>query len=148
MNNACDILVTDGFSGNILLKTMEGMGKLMLKTLKGLFSKNMKTMLAYGMVKANLKDVKKNFDAGEFGGAPILGISRPVIKAHGSSDAKAFKNAIRQAYAFSEADLTDHLTEAMMRLAEQKKQNKEAADTAESNTESERKVESSCNRPI
>lgn len=135
MSNVCDVLVTDGFSGNVLLKTMEGMGKLMLKTLKGLFSANAKTMLAYGLVKSNLTDVKKNFDAGEFGGAPILGIARPVIKAHGASDAKAFKNAIRQAIAFAETDLTGAVTEAMARLAEQKneqkKKKKKADDSAE-----------------
>lgn len=124
MQNACDVLVADGFSGNILLKTMEGMGKLMLKTLKDLFSANIKTMVAYGLVKSNLKDVKKNFDASEFGGAPILGVRCPVIKAHGSSDAKAFKNAIRQAIAFSEADLTEDLTEALSQLSERKKSEK------------------------
>lgn len=124
MQNACDVLVADGFSGNILLKTMEGMGKLMLKTLKDLFSANMKTMVAYGLVKNDLKDVKKNFDAGEFGGAPILGVRCPVIKAHGSSDAKAFKNAIRQAIAFCDAELTEELTEALSRLSERKKAKK------------------------
>jgi glycerol-3-phosphate acyltransferase PlsX len=131
MQNTCDVLVADGFSGNILLKTMEGMGKLMLKTLKNLFSANMKTMMAYGLVKNDLKDVKKNLDASEFGGAPILGVRAPVIKAHGSSDAKAFKNAIRQAIAFSEADLTEDLTEALTRLNERKKAEK--AEKAEEN---------------
>ena len=125
MQNACDVLVADGFSGNILLKTMEGMGKLMLKTLKNLFSANMKTVMAYGLVKHDLRDVKKNLDASEFGGAPILGVRCPVIKAHGSSDAKAFKNAIRQAIAFSEADLTEDLTEALSRLSERKKAEKQ-----------------------
>ena len=124
MQNACDVLVADGFSGNILLKTMEGMGKLMLKSLKNLFSANMKTMMAYGLVKNDLRDIKKNFDAGEFGGAPILGVRFPVIKAHGSSDAKAFKNAIRQAIAFSEADLTEDMTEALARLNDRKKAQK------------------------
>ncbi len=133
MHDACDVLVADGFSGNILLKTMEGMGKLMLKTLRNLFTTNVKTKLAYGLVKPHLKDVKKNFDAGEFGGAPILGISKPVIKAHGSSDAKAFKNAIRQAIAYSETDLTEDISNAMASLAQRKKQEtaaKQEEDTA------------------
>lgn len=126
MNNVCDVLVTDGFTGNILLKTMEGMGKLMLKTLKELFSANAKTAVAYGLVRSDLRTVKKNFDASELGGAPILGISRPVIKAHGSSDAKAFKNAIGQALTFSEADVTEHMTEAMRRLSEYRQRTKDA----------------------
>lgn len=131
MNNVCDVLVTDGFSGNILLKTMEGMGNLMLRTLKELFSANAKTAVAYGLVKNNLKTVKTNFDAGEFGGAPILGISRPVIKAHGSSDAKAFKNAIRRALVFSESDVTAHMTDAMKQLSEYR-QSRENSDVCES----------------
>ena len=83
------------------------------------------------MVKSSLKDVKKNFDASEFGGAPILGIARPVIKGHGSSDAKAFKNAIRQAIAFSETDLTAELTEALARLSAKKKAERAAEEKKE-----------------
>ena len=125
MSNVCDVLVADGFTGNIFLKTMEGMGKLMLKTLKGIFYTNTKTKVCALMVQPQIKDVKKKFDTREFGGAPILGISKPVIKAHGSSDAKAFKNAIRQAIAFSEADLTADMEASLASLAERKKaQNK------------------------
>lgn len=126
MQNACDVLVTDGFSGNVLLKTMEGMGKLMLKTMKELFYKNTVTKAAALAVKPYLGEVKKSFDAGEFGGAPILGVRKPVIKAHGSSDAKAFKNAIRQALACAENDLSGDLTTAMSALAERKKAEKDA----------------------
>ncbi|MBQ8849253.1 MAG: phosphate acyltransferase PlsX [Clostridia bacterium] len=113
MENCCDVLVCDGFSGNIHLKTMEGMGKLALSALKGLFTKNLRTKLAYLLVKPYVSDLKKNFDASEYGGAPILGISKPVIKAHGSSNAKAFKNAIRQAVACAENDLTADIAEAL-----------------------------------
>ncbi|MBE6548989.1 MAG: phosphate acyltransferase PlsX [Ruminococcaceae bacterium] len=126
MSNVCDVLVADGFTGNIFLKTMEGMGKLMLKTLKGIFYTNTKTKVCALMVQHQIKDVKKKFDTREFGGAPILGISKPVIKAHGSSDAKAFKNAIRQAIAFSEADLTSDMEATLASLAERKKAQKKA----------------------
>ena len=126
MSNVCDVLVADGYTGNIFLKTMEGMGKLMLKTLKELFYTNAKTKVCALIVQNQIKDVKKKFDTREFGGAPILGISKPVIKAHGSSDAKAFKNAIRQAIAFSEADLTDDMEETLALLAERKKAQKKA----------------------
>ena len=99
--NACDVLVADGFSGNILLKSIEGMGKLMLMTMKDLFFADAVTKMSALLVKKRLEGLKKKFDASEHGGAPILGISRPVIKAHGSSDAKAVKNAIRQAIEYS-----------------------------------------------
>ena len=124
MFDTCDVLVADGFTGNIFLKTMEGMGKLMLKTMKGLFYKNLKSKLAATMVMSGIKDIKKNFDSSEYGGAPILGIAKPVIKAHGSSDAKAFKNAIRQAILCAESDLTSDMTAAMESLSQWKKQEK------------------------
>lgn len=122
MHDVCDVIVADGYTGNILLKTMEGMGKLMLKTMKNLFGANTRTKMAYLMVKGGLSDVKKSFDAGECGGAPILGVKCPVIKAHGSSDAKAFKNAIRQAIATANTDLTEELTSSLDRLAQRKKE--------------------------
>jgi glycerol-3-phosphate acyltransferase PlsX len=76
--------------------------------------------------------IKKTFDAGELGGAPILGIAKPVIKAHGSSKAKAFKNAIRQAIAYSDTPLTDEISQAIAEAAERKK-------AAEAETASEEK---------
>ena len=95
--DSCDVLVCDGFCGNILLKFAEGMGALMIKTMKELFTKNALTMLSAVAMKSQLSQVKKIFNASEYGGAPILGISKPVIKAHGSSDAYALKNAVNQA---------------------------------------------------
>ena len=127
MQDACDVLVTDGFTGNVLLKTMEGMGKLMLKTMKGLFLANFKSKLAALMVKSGLGKVKKNFDSSEFGGAPILGIAKPVIKAHGSSDAKAFKNALRQAISFADHDLNGEIAEELAKLSARRKAQKETA---------------------
>ncbi len=95
--NACDVLVTDGFSGNILLKCVEGMGRLMLSTMKEIFYADTRAKLSGLLIKDKVAGVKKRFDASEYGGAPLLGISKPVIKAHGSSNANAVKNAIRQA---------------------------------------------------
>ncbi len=103
MNNACDVLVTDGFTGNIMLKSMEGMGKLVMKRLKGVFYATPITKIAALAVKGQLGSLKKDFDVSEHGGSPILGLRKPVIKAHGSSDARAFKNAIRQAMRFAES---------------------------------------------
>lgn len=101
--NACDVLVTDGFTGNILLKSIEGMGKLMLSTMKDLFMSDTRTKISAVFAKHKVAEVKKKFDSTEHGGAPFLGISKPVIKAHGSSNAKAVKNAIRQAISYADS---------------------------------------------
>ena len=121
MRDTCDVLVADGFSGNILLKTMEGMGKLTLTTLKNVFMTNAETKFAALLLKKQIEMVKKNFDGTELGGAPMLGIAKPVIKAHGSSKAKAFKNAIRQAIAYSDSELTSDITELAKALNERRK---------------------------
>ncbi len=125
MKNACDVLVTDGFTGNVFLKAVEGMGAFALHTLKDLFTADPAAKAAYLLVRSHVGEIKRNFDSAEFGGAPILGIAKPVIKAHGSSKAKAFKNAIRQAIACSEADLNKDMEEALASLAAFRRAEKE-----------------------
>ena len=120
MQDTCDVIVADGFTGNIFLKTMEGLGKMMLKTLKTTLYSKLRTRAAGLLIKNEMKGIKKTFDAGELGGAPILGIAKPVIKAHGSSNAKAFKNAIRQAIAYSENDFASQLEADLAELAAKK----------------------------
>ena len=93
----CDVVVADGYTGNIALKLYEGMGLFFAKTLKGMLTKNLKSKIAAVFLMDEVKNFKKKIDYTEVGGAVLLGISKPVIKAHGSSDAKAFFNAIRQA---------------------------------------------------
>ena len=110
---ACDILVTDGFTGNVLLKTMEGMGKMFSARMKGIFYHSLLTKLGALTVKKPFMQFKKDFDAKEHGGSPILGLRKPVIKAHGSSDARAFKNAIRQAMKFAESGATATIEELL-----------------------------------
>ena len=101
--DACDVLVTDGFTGNVFLKALEGMGKMFSARMKGIFFASLKTKLAALAVKKPFMQFKKDMDVKEHGGSPILGLRKPVIKAHGSSDARAFKNAIRQAMRFAES---------------------------------------------
>ena len=125
-----DVMVADGFTGNVLLKTAEGMGTMMLGALKNVFYANLKTKIGALLVKTKLYGMKKQFDTREYGGAPILGIAKPVIKAHGSSDAKAFKNAIRQALAAAEAGLCDEIANTMSNKAAQNS-NSEKENTAE-----------------
>ncbi len=123
---ACDILVTDGFTGNILLKNSEGVVKLMLKKLKTMFKGSLRGTLAYLLLKPDLKKLKAQIDPAEVGGAPILGISKPVFKAHGSSDARSFKNAIRQAVRYVQSDATAEMTAAVEAYAVRKRDAKEA----------------------
>lgn len=103
--NCCDVLVADGFVGNILLKSLEGTGKFLLHQLRDAFTANMGTKLGYLMVKNNLSGMKKLLDARETGGTALLGIEKPVFKAHGNSDAYAFCNAVKQAIRFADAGI-------------------------------------------
>ena len=103
MLGGADVIVTDGFSGNIMLKSLEGTGKFLLKELKKLFLSNAKTKLAAVLVKNDMADMKKLLDPSEVGGTPFLGISKPVIKAHGSSDARAISNAVLRAKEYAES---------------------------------------------
>lgn len=119
--DVCDVIVTDGFTGNILLKCTEGLGKLLLGKLKEVLYSTPVTKVAALSMKKQLGAMKKDFDASEHGGAPILGISKPVIKAHGSSDAKAFKNAIRQAIAYANSGVIYEVADAAAAYAERKK---------------------------
>ena len=114
--DACDVLVTDGFTGNITLKSVEGMGKMMLKTLKDCFYTNIRTKAAAVLITEEIQNIKKNFDPSEYGGAPLLGLRKPVIKAHGSSKAKAIKNAIRQARNCAVAEVSDKIASEINKL--------------------------------
>ena len=111
MEGAVDVIVCDGYSGNIMLKTMEGTAKVMSRELKKMFKKNALTMLAAALVSGGMKELKKMMSADEVGGTALLGISKPVIKAHGSSGAYAFQNAIRQARDFASSGIIESITE-------------------------------------
>lgn len=97
MLGGCDIVVCDGFSGNILLKSTEGTAMFILSELKQILKKNFITKIAALLLKKNLYSMKDKLDTNKIGGTMLLGISKPVIKAHGSSNAEAIKNSIRQA---------------------------------------------------
>jgi len=103
MLGGADVAVADGFTGNVMLKTVEGTAKFLMKELKGVFMTSTKTKLAAAMVKGDLGTLKQKADPGEIGGTPFLGISRPVIKAHGGSDATAMKNAVLRAKEYAES---------------------------------------------
>ena len=106
-----DIVVADGFTGNIILKLTEGVAKTFNNNLKVIFKKNPLTLLAAMIVKSGLNDFKKKMDYTEYGGAPLLGVKGAVIKAHGSSNAKAMRNAIRYAEKYIESGVIEKIEE-------------------------------------
>lgn len=106
----CDCIIADGFTGNIALKLYEGVAMNLMKLIKGVFTTNFKTKISYLLAKKQMKGLKKFADYGDIGGAPLLGVQKPVIKAHGGSNAKAIKNAIRQAKLCVENDVVNKIS--------------------------------------
>jgi glycerol-3-phosphate acyltransferase PlsX len=104
-----DVLVTDGFTGNMILKLTEGFGIYMGSRLKSMFVKDFFTKVSAVLLKDSLREFKRSFDQSEYGGAPFLGVRKPVIKAHGSANAKAIKNAVRQAKFCVEKKLVEEI---------------------------------------
>lgn len=116
----CDVVVTDGYTGNIILKLYEGMGKFFSTELKEILLGNFVSKIAALMLLKKVNRFKKKMDYSEYGGAPLLGTAKPVIKAHGSSNAKAFYNAIRQAYKFTETNVIGEVSESLLKMKENK----------------------------
>ena len=106
---AADVIVADGFTGNVILKMYEGTAKAILNNIKAIFKSGITTKISYLGVKSGFDAFKTKMDYKEYGGAPILGLKLPVIKAHGSSDARTFKNAVRQARDFAQSGVTQKL---------------------------------------
>jgi len=111
VEGAVDVIVADGYSGNIFLKAVEGAGLFLSREMKKMFTRSLKTKLAALLMKDGLRGFKKLLDSSEVGGTALLGISKPVIKAHGSSNGYAMKNAIRQAVEFTRSGIIEDITE-------------------------------------
>ena len=116
MAGACDVLVCDGFSGNILLKSVEGTAILVMSELKKAFMSNVKTKLSALMIKKNLSGLRQKMNPDAVGGTMLLGISKPVIKAHGASGAAAFMSAMLQARDAASMDIAARLGENISRM--------------------------------
>ena len=104
-----DVVVPDGFTGNVMLKTLEGTAKFLMKELKNVYLTNGRTKLGAVLVKNEMAGLKRKADPAEIGGTPFLGISKPVIKAHGGSDANAIKNAILRAKEYAESGFIEEI---------------------------------------
>lgn len=110
----CNAIITDGFTGNIALKLIEGTAITFFKLVKQALYKSIFNKLAALVIKKDLYSLKSMMDSSEVGGAPLLGVKKPVIKAHGNSDAKAFKNAVKQAVKFSEGNVIGAISENLI----------------------------------
>ena len=110
IKGGCDVIVTDGFTGNVMLKSIEGVGSFAGSALKGMFKKNLLTKIAALLVMPGLNEFKTRLDPNKVGGTAFIGISRPVIKAHGGSNAEAIENAVGQAIQVADSGIIDDIT--------------------------------------
>lgn len=114
--DAADVIVSDGFTGNIILKLYEGVAMTLMGKIKGILTKGVKNKLAAALILSDMKTLKKQMDYNEYGGAPIMGISKPVFKAHGSAKAKTFKNALRLTTAYVQENVVGEISQAISQL--------------------------------
>ena len=115
MEGKADVIVCDGFVGNVILKTLEGMGAVVSKSLKEIFSGGPLKLLGGACVLKGLKNFKKKMDYREYGGAPLIGLQKPVVKGHGSSDVKAAYAALIKIEKFVNGDITKDIEKAVNR---------------------------------
>ena len=109
----CDVVVCDGFTGNMILKTYEGVAITLMKKMKHMFTDSFKGKMAAALVMKDLKELKEKFNYNAYGGAPILGASKPVFKAHGDSKAVTLRNAIKLSIDYVSGKAIDEITSAL-----------------------------------
>ena len=115
---ACDVIVADGFTGNVILKLTEGLAWNILQNIKKKFTDGVKAKLGAALLIDKLGDLKKEFDYSEYGGAPILGVKGPIVKMHGSSKANAVKNTIIKAIPFVEENVIETIQNSVLEIEE------------------------------
>ncbi len=113
LSGVADVVVTDGFVGNVVLKFMEGMAAGLMQMLKAEFTRNVRSKLGAGLLRPGLRRFKQKMDYSEYGGAPLLGVKQAMVKCHGSSNARAIENGILQAARFVEQDFTGRIAQAL-----------------------------------
>ncbi|TDL35074.1 phosphate acyltransferase PlsX [Jeotgalibacillus sp. S-D1] len=119
LNGAADVVVTDGFTGNMVLKTLEGTAQALFGMLKDTFTSSVKAKIAAGLIQNDLKAVKNKMDYTEYGGAALFGLEAPVIKAHGSSNENAIFNAIKQANSMAEQQVGLLISQSLNRQSKE-----------------------------
>lgn len=117
----CDAVISDGFTGNVALKLYEGVASNMMKLIKRTLMSTFRSKIAALLAKKSLYSLKDKMNYDDIGGAPLLGVKKPVIKAHGSSNADAIKNAIRQAKRCAENDVAGKISADLQKIAADEK---------------------------
>ena len=118
INASTDIIVCDGFTGNILLKSAEGVAMSVMKLIKDTLLSSTKGKIGALLIKDDMKKLKSYMDYSEYGGAPLLGVNGGVIKAHGSSNSTAIKNAINQGIKFAKGNVVEDIKEFIKTMEE------------------------------
>ena len=118
----CDVAITDGFTGNVILKLTEGLSKAMFSMIKSTLMSTTMGKIGGALIKPSLSSLKSKLDPNEVGGAPLLGLSKPVIKAHGSSNEIAIKNAIKQAVICVNSDIIGKMENGLNQINEAEKE--------------------------
>ena len=113
LDGVADVVVTDGFTGNVVLKSIEGTAASIFSMLKGTLTSSLKNKLAAGLIKSDLLQLKGKMDYSEYGGAALFGLKGTVVKAHGSSNANAVYHAIRQAHTMASNHVPDKIRAAV-----------------------------------
>ena len=116
--SACDVIVCDGFTGNVVLKLTEGLAWNILQVIKKKFTDGVKAKLGAALLIDKLGELKKEFDYSEYGGAPILGVKGPIVKMHGSSSANAVKNTILKGIPFVEENVVETIQNSVLEIEE------------------------------
>ena len=111
--NQADVVVADGFTGNMILKLYEGVAMALMDKIKGVFMGSLKGKLAAAMVYNDLKKMKKELDYNEYGGAPIMGCSKPVFKIHGSAKASTVKSALALSRDYTQSGIIEQIGQAV-----------------------------------
>lgn len=113
---ACDVIVADGFTGNIIIKMYEGVAKELMKKIKGMFLKNLKTKLAAALIKKDIYELKQYFDYNQYGASPVIGAAKPVLKTHGSAKAQTIVTSMRSVIDYTNCNVIGQIAERVARL--------------------------------
>ncbi len=119
---ACDVIVADGFTGNVIIKMYEGVAKELMKKIKEMFLKNLKTKLAAAMIKKDIYELKQYFDYNQYGACPVMGAAKPVFKTHGSAKAETIVTSMKSVLDYLENDVTGKITARLESLKANKEE--------------------------
>ncbi len=119
---ACDVIVADGFTGNVIIKMYEGVAKELMKKIKGMFLKNFKTKLAAALIKKEIYELKQYFDYNQYGASPVIGAAKPVLKTHGSAKAETIVTSMRSVIEYTNCDVIGQIADRMAQIKDEKEE--------------------------